>query len=166
MLVEKAFGWVVLSNGVEWQIHRVTLDTKVASENLCTINFNEINPRKDEDIELLYLLCKRGLIKDNIDKFYEHVQSFNRYSVGATLVTEAVASLIRREIRRMNPGLKISIEDVQNVLQGEVIKREVLDSESGREAKKQTDKFYRNLNRTKTAKSKLKSQADELQKLE
>ena len=66
----------------------------------------------------------------------------------------------------MNPGLKISIEDVQNVLQGEVIKREVLDSESGREAKKQTDKFYRNLNRTKTAKSKLKSQADELQKLE
>lgn len=72
--------WVVLTNGIDWQIHRVTLDKKVSSEELCSISMLEINPKRKEDAELLFLLCKRGLIKDNIDKFYaqKHVSKFYR----------------------------------------------------------------------------------------
>ena len=142
--------WVILSNGIEWQIHRVTLDTKITSEELCTINFLEVNPKKKEEAELLFLLCKRGIVKDNIDKFYEHRQSFNRYTVGAMLCTEKVASVLRREIRKMNPGLKVSAEAIQSMVQGEVIKREVIDSDSGNDAKKQVAKFYRSQSRAKT----------------
>jgi len=148
--------WVVLTNGVDWQIHRVTLDTKVTSEELCSISMLSLNPKKKDEAELLFLLCKRGLIKDNIDKFYEHKQSFNRYTVGALLGTENVASLLRRELRKMKPGVKVSVEEIQKMVHEEVVKREVLDSDSGREANKQMTKYYRNQIRAKAKTTKSK----------
>ena len=144
--------WVVLTNGVDWQIHRVTLDTKVTSEKLCSINMTEVNPKKGDDASLLFLLCKRSLIKDNIDKFYEHKQSFNRYTVGALLCSEPVASVVRREIRKIKPGVKVSSDDIQDMINDEVIKREIIDSDSGLEAQKAVKKFYRSQSRAKTTK--------------
>ena len=144
--------WVVLTNGVDWQIHRVTLDTKVTSEELCSINMTEVNPKKGDDASLLFLLCKRSLIKDNIDKFYEHKQSFNRYTVGALLCSEPVASVVRREIRKIKPGVKVSSDDIQDMINDEVIKREIIDSDSGLEAQKAVKKFYRSQSRAKTTK--------------
>ena len=144
--------WVVLTNGVDWQIHRVTLDTKVTSEELCSINMTEVNPKKGDDASLLFLLCKRSLIKDNIDKFYEHKQSFNRYTVGALLCSEPVASVVRREIRKIKPGVKVSSDDIQDMINDEVIKREIIDSDSGLEAQKAVKKFYRSQSRAKITK--------------
>ncbi len=152
--------WVVLTNGIDWQIHRVALDSRVTNEELCCINMLEVNPKKNEEAELLFLLCKRGLIKDNIDKFYEHKQSFNRYTVGALLSSEVVASLVRRELRKIKPGIKVSVQEIQEMVQEEVIKREVVDSDSGREAQKIIAKYYRSQNR---AKAKAKNEATESQ---
>ena len=151
--------WVVLTNGVLWQIHRVTLDSKVINEHLCTIDFSSINPRSNDDSELLYLLCKRGLIKDNIDKYYEYKQSINRYAVGALLGSESVASVVRRELRKMNPGISVAAEEIQHLINTQVLKREVIDSESGAEAKKQLEKFFRSQKRAKAKKDKNKSSA-------
>jgi len=150
--------WVVLTNGINWQIHRVTLDTKVTSEELCSINMTEVNPKKGEDASLLFLLCKRSLIKDNIDKFYEHKQSFNRYTVGALLSTEAVSSVVRRELRKIKPGIKVSAEDIQVMIKDEVLKRDIIDSESGLEAQKAVKKFYRSQSRAKTSKKTSKTE--------
>ena len=45
--------WAVLTNGIEWEIHRVTLDDKVNSERLVTIDITEINPRsKDQSFPI------------------------------------------------------------------------------------------------------------------
>jgi len=152
--------WVVLTNGIDWQIHRVTLDTKVTSAELCSINMTEVNPKKGEDASLLFLLCKRSLIKDNIDKFYEHKQSFNRYTVGALLSTEAVGSVVRRELRKIKPGIKVSSVDIQEMINEEVLKRDIIDSDSGLEAQKAVKKFYRSQSRSKAPK-KAKSKAEE-----
>ncbi len=147
--------WVVLTNGLIWQVHRVTLDSKVINEHLCTIDFVEINLKKKDDAELLFLLCKRGVTKDNIDKYYEFKQSVNKYIIGALLCTEAVASVARRELRKMNPGLKISSEEIEELIHSEVVKREVIDSESGEVARKRVRKFYKNQKRSKSVVTKI-----------
>ncbi len=149
--------WVVLTNGLIWQIHRVTLDSRVTNEHLCTIDFVEINSKKKDEAELLFLLCKRGVIKDNIDKYYEFKQSVNKYTIGALLCTEAVASIARRELRKMNPGLKISSEEIEELIRSEVLKREVIGSESGEEARKQVTKFYKNQKRSKSVVAKIEA---------
>lgn len=144
--------WVVLTNGIHWQIHRVTLNTKVEHIQLCCIDFSEVNLRKKDELELLFLLCKRGLIKDNIDKYYEYRQTVNRYMLGALLRTETVASVVRRELRKMNPGLKVSADEILEMLNSGVIKREIIDSDQGVEACKQVTKFYRSQVRAKSKK--------------
>ena len=56
--------WVVLSNGIEWEIYRIKFERPVGHELLCAFNFLELHPRKKEDQEILFLLCKEGLSKD------------------------------------------------------------------------------------------------------
>lgn len=144
--------WVVLTNGIRWEIHRVTLDTKVENELLCYMDFNDLNPKKAEDAEIIFLLCKRGLIKDNIDKYYEYKQSVNRYSIGALLASDAIASVVRKELRKVKPGINVSVEEICEMISKEVIKREIFDSESGADARKMVDKYFRSQARAKSQK--------------
>lgn len=146
--------WVVLTNGLIWQIHRVVLDTRVENEFLCSIGFATINPKKADDMELLFLLCKRSLIKDSIDKFYEYKQSVNRYTVGALLGTPAIANLVRKELRKIKPGIKVEAAEIENLIKTQVIKREIYESDSGMDAQKAVDKFYRAEARSKAKSSK------------
>ena len=95
---QEGIRWVVLTNWIMWQIHRVTVEDRVESTKLIEFDFTALNPRKKDDQEMLFLLCKRGVQKDLIDEFYEYRQSVNRYTVGAVLLTEPVISVIRREL--------------------------------------------------------------------
>lgn len=141
--------WVVLTNGIKWEIHRITLENKVQNEKLFVFDFVEMDHRKAEQQELLFLLCKRGVKKDLIDDYYEHKQSVNRYTIGALLLTDSVIGVVRRELRKLKPGIKVSIEEIQRLIHGEVIKREILDSDAGIEANKKLSKFLKKQEQTK-----------------
>ncbi len=136
-----------------WEIHRVTLDEKVQSDKLFTIDFTDINPRQKEQQELLFLLCKAGVQKDLIDDFYQYRQSVNRYTIGALLTSDAVTNVVRRELRKLKPGIKVEANEISELIKNEVIKRDALQSEAGIEAVKQVTKFIKKQEREK-AKSK------------
>ena len=53
--------WVVLTNGINWEIYRVKFERPIGQEHICSINILELNQRKAEDLERLYLLCREGL---------------------------------------------------------------------------------------------------------
>ncbi len=149
--------WVVLTNGIKWEIHRVSLDGKVQNERIFTIDFTNINPKQKDQQELLFLLCKRGVKKDLIGDYYEYRQSVNRYTIAALLLTDSVANAVRKELRNLKPGIKVDTEEISNLIQSEVIKRETLESEAGVEATKQVTKFMK-----KQARAKAKSKGKEI----
>ena len=60
---QEGIRWVVLTNGIMWQIHRVTVDDRVESTRLIEFDFTALNPRKKDDEEMLFLLCKKGCSK-------------------------------------------------------------------------------------------------------
>ncbi|MCK4743357.1 MAG: type I restriction enzyme HsdR N-terminal domain-containing protein [Sulfuriflexus sp.] len=148
--------WVVLTNGMKWEIHRVSLDGKVQNERIFTIDFSEINPKNKEQQELLFLLCKRGVEKDLIGDYYEYRQSVNRYTIGAILLTDSISNAVRKELRKLKPGIKVDAEEIQKLIKTEVIKREVLGSDAGIEANKQVIKFMKKQAKAK-AKPKVKA---------
>ena len=45
--------------------------------------------------------------------------------IGAICLTQPVINTIRKELRRISPGLKVTEEEVKNLLAPEVLKREV-----------------------------------------
>ena len=140
---QEGIKWVVLTNGIIWQVFRVTLDGRVNSAKLLEFDFTEINHRKKEDHETLFLLCKRGVTKDLIDEFYEYRQSVNRYVIGALIRTEPVASAIRRELRKIKDGIKVTTEEIQELVSHEVLKRDLVESDAAKEAYKNVQKVMK-----------------------
>ena len=80
-----------------------------------------------------YFYCvRRGVQKDLIDEFYEFRQSVNRYTIGPVVLTEPVVSVIRRELRKIKDGLKVSNEEIEELVANEVLKRDLVESEAAK----------------------------------
>jgi hypothetical protein len=131
--------WVVLTNGMQWEVYRVTVDQKVTHELVCTFDFSELRPRASEDQEKLFLLCKEGLAKAAIEEFHDYVRVVNKMMVSAIIQTDSVLSVIRRELRRVAPGTKVSTEEISGLLP-DVLKREVIEGEAADEARSRVAK--------------------------
>lgn len=56
---------------------------------------------------------------------------------------------MRRELRKLKPGIKVDAEEIRDLLKAEVLKREILESESGTEANKKVAKFIKKQARAK-----------------
>lgn len=93
-----------------------------------------MSSRKKEDQELLYLLCKEGLTKAVIEDYHEHIRSVNKFVIGAILQSEASLNLVRRELKRVAPGIKVDTDEIQSILITDVLKRDVLEGKSASDA--------------------------------
>ncbi len=158
--------WVVLTNGIEWEIYRVLVDGQVTSDRILAFNFLDMNMRRTDDMETLFMLCKRAISKDLIEEFYEHRQACNRFTIGALLVSDPVVSLVRRQLKQMTPGLKSTIDEVRDIISAEVLKREVRESEAAQEANRKVKRAMAKAERTKAAKKTQPSTTQEQERQE
>ena len=122
--------WVVLTNGVNWEIYRIKFERPVSHDLLTEFNLLDLSPRRREDQEVLYLLCKEGLTRAVIEDYHEHVRSVNKFVIGAILQSDASLNLVRRELRRVAPGIKVDTDEIRSILIGDVLKREVLEGKA------------------------------------
>lgn len=132
--------WVVLTNGIEWEIYRIKFDRPVVHNLLIKLNFLKLNPRKKDDHERLFLLCKEGLSKAAIEGYEKHVKSVNKFIISAILQSESGLNLVRREIRRVSPDIRVGIEEIEEILVGDVLKRDVVEGEKAADARTQVKK--------------------------
>jgi len=126
--------WVVLTNGIMWEIYRIEMGKKLDAQPICTFNMLEVSPRKTEDLDKLFILCKEGIQKDAIAEFHNKVQSVNRFTIGALVLSEPVLTVVRKELRKITPGLKVDVAEVEDILRTEVIKREVIEGDTASKA--------------------------------
>ncbi|MCK4814588.1 type I restriction enzyme HsdR N-terminal domain-containing protein [bacterium] len=135
--------WVILTNGAIWKIYKMRFEQPINYDLVCTFNFIEINLKKEEDKEKLFIICREGLSKTAREDFHEKVQSVNRFVIGAVVQNDVVVNVIRRELRKMSAGIKVDNSDVTKLLTEEVLKREVIEGEKAEKAKKQVCRFYK-----------------------
>ncbi len=146
--------WVVLTNGVNWEIYRIKFERPIDHEHICSINVVEISPRKSEDLELLYLLCREGLAKDAIEDFHTRAQTVNRFILAALIQHDSVLSVLRREIRRLAPDAKekVTTEEIEALLP-DVLKRDVMEGDAAKDAERRVRRASQKMLRQKSAKS-------------
>jgi hypothetical protein len=132
--------WVVLTNGITWRVYKVMFAKPIDQELVCEFDFCALNSKKDEDLDLLFLLSKEGWTKSILGDFHEQKQALSRFFVGAMLLTDPILEVVRRELRRLSPDVRIETEQIRNVLVQEVLKREVMDGPKFEEAKKRIAK--------------------------
>jgi hypothetical protein len=117
--------WVLLTNGTTWRIYHLIFAKPIGQELVVDIDFLNLNPRSESDLELLFLWCKEGRQRSVLGDYHTQKQALSRFFVGAMLLTDPVLEVIRRELRRVSPGVRIDIEQIGAVLSSEVIKRRI-----------------------------------------
>jgi hypothetical protein len=144
--------WVILTNAETWRIYKVTFAKPIAHELVLEINFSQMNPKKSSDVELLYNLTREGWLRSALGEFHTQQQALSRFFLGAIVLSNPVLEIVRRELRRFSPDVRINAEQIKSVLIQEVLKREVVEGEKAEEARKKLSKAASRLLRQKSAK--------------
>ena len=139
--------WVVLTNAVEWQLHRLKFGQPVETELVASFNLINVNLKNDDDLQKLYLWCREGVASAAMDVYHQRTQLLNRYTVAIVMQSEPVIAIARRERRRIFPEIKIEPEMIAELLINEVLKREVLEGEKVKEAHTRINKAQKALER-------------------
>lgn len=147
----KGIPWIILTNGLSWQLHKIKFEKPISHSLVYEFDFISLNPRDKATCGELYLLTKESLSKKARDFFFEKIQTVNRYTLGHVIVSEPVIKVVTREMKKISGGVRISIDEVLKIIQDEVLKRDILDSEESDEAKKRIRKYERSLIRKKAS---------------
>jgi hypothetical protein len=145
--------WVLLTNGIAWRVYHVIFAKPIDQELVVELDFCALNPKLESDLELLYLWCKEGWVKSVLGEYHIQKQALSRFFVGAMILTDPILDVIRRELRRVSPEVKIETEQIRAVLISEVIKREVQEGDKADEARRKIAKIQ---NKQKAAAAALK----------
>jgi predicted type IV restriction endonuclease len=141
--------WVILTNGVCWQAHRVTFGKPISNELVFQLDLLTDSPRDPRVKEMAFLLSKEGMTKAAITQFHADKQALSKFNVAAVLRSDEALMVVRRELKRAYPKLSPSIEQIRELLENEVLKRDVVEGEKAAAAvksmKRATTRALRNV---------------------
>jgi hypothetical protein len=126
--------WVVMTNGIQWELHRIRFERPIDHDLVSSFDFLELNPRKSDDQQKLFLLSKKGLNKSLRENYYERVQSVNRFVIGALVLSPGVVGAIRRELKKLASGIKVDDKEIEQILRNEILKRDVIEGDDASKA--------------------------------
>jgi len=126
--------WVVLTNGVQWQIYKVHFKQPIDNTLIMEFNALETSPKAPQLIECLGNLSREGFTQSSMTTFFLQRQITCKFSVAALLLGDEMLGALRREIRRVSPGVKVDVDDLRGLLQSEVLKRDVFDGDDAKQA--------------------------------
>lgn len=146
--------WIVLTNSLEWRLYRIKFGQPVDYEQVSGFCIADINLRAEEDQRKLFLLCREGITTDAMGVYHQHISLLNKFTVAQVILTEPVISCIRREMRRYFPDLKIDPENISDLLNNEILKREVIDGDKVKDAQQRIKQASSRLARDAAKKAK------------
>lgn len=144
--------WVVLTNGETWRVYKMTFAKPIDAELVLEFSLTDLNPKKAADLEIVYRLTREGWIKSALGEFHTQQQALNRYFLGALVLSDPILEVVRRELRRISPDVRIDMEQIKDVLLQSVLKREVVEGDKADEARKKISKASGRALRVRTPK--------------
>ncbi len=151
--------WVILTNGRTWRVYKVIFAKPIEHELVVEIDFLKLEPKSPKDVESLYLIAKEGWQKSVLGDYHDRMLALNRFFLGTMILSDPILEVIRRELRRVSPDVRIDADDIKSVLTSEVIKREVLEGDKADEARKRIARAANKPLRVRTS-SKVDSSAE------
>lgn len=146
----KGILWVILTNGLEWRLVKIYLAGQINFEVISRFNLLNINIKKDDDLQSMFLIAREGLLVDAMDTYHFNSQLLNRYTVSEIVRSEPVVSTIRREIKKLFPEAKVTAEIISDFLVNEVVRRETLEGDKAKDAQDRIRKAQKKLARAAT----------------
>lgn len=127
--------WIILTNAITWKVYRIKFGQPIDWEEVYTFDMGTVSTRSQDDLSKIGMLCRESISSDALQAYHRQAQILNRYVIAELMQSEPVVSIIRRELRRLFDGLKVTNEEVLVFLANDVIKRDALDGEAPKAAK-------------------------------
>jgi len=115
--------WVILTNGAEWQLHRVLFRKPVAQEMVFEVSLLDDTMKPKEKAELLYLLTPEAQRKDELEAYYQRKKALSGSNIARLLLSESVLTRLRAEIKA-DSGHRVALDDLGQILVDCVIRAE------------------------------------------
>ena len=141
--------WIVLTNGVSWRVYRVHFRQPIDKSLVFEIDLLQATARNAQLLDCFGNLSREGFTASSMAAVFQQQQATSKFSLAAMLQTDAIVGVVRRELRRAFPGLKVEEEQLLAVLQSEVLKRELVDSEEAKAATATLRRAVRTAERSK-----------------
>ncbi len=108
------FQWVLLTNGVDWNLYHLTFEEGIEYERAFTVSLAEASSL-DAAAQSLSILHRRSLGKGELEAFWKMTAALGPAPIGKALFQQATLMLLRREIRK-DTGILIDTEDLAKAL--------------------------------------------------
>jgi hypothetical protein len=135
--------WVVLTNGARWQAYKVNFTKPIAGTLVLDVDLCTCNVKGGEIFDLFGGLSREVFTPDSMSQMFKAKQAMSRYSIGQLLLSDPVITMVRRELRKLVPGLNPDADDIRTVIQDQVIKRELIEADEAKIAAKAVRKLNR-----------------------
>ena len=135
--------WVILTNAEKWMVYKIKFGKPIDKELVYEFNFMTMTYKSSKDIELLYVLSKEGGGKSGIDEFYSSMQAKSKYIIGNLLNSDEIYAHIRKNLKILYENIKITDEEIGEVITNEILKREIVDSDESKKARRDIDKVLK-----------------------
>ncbi|MBN2613195.1 MAG: type I restriction enzyme HsdR N-terminal domain-containing protein [Bacteroidales bacterium] len=135
--------WIILTNGSVWKVFKIIFGKPISQELVYDFDFTQLNAKKASDIELLFYVCKESLGKSLLEDFHIQKQVLSRFFLGQLILTEPIIDSIRKLMKKVVPEVKVNCDEIKQVIELEVLKREVLEGKVSDEAKKKINKVLK-----------------------
>lgn len=119
--------WIVLTNGLDWQVFKVVPKGPVSWDLVTRFDFLSLSTRRKEDKGKLFALCREAIGHDLMDLFHDKSRYINRFVIADILSSEAVVPVVWKVLRKIAPAADIDASEVEAIIKGEIINREILD---------------------------------------
>lgn len=127
--------WVLLTNAIEWKIYRIKFGQPIDWSEVYHFDMCNLSTRSGDDLAKLFMLCRESISSDSLAEYHRQAQIVNRYTIAELLQGDALVTCLRRELRRLFDGVKVSDDELRTILANDVIKRDALDGDNPKAAK-------------------------------
>lgn len=121
--------WVILTNGAQWHVHKVRFEKPINHDLVLSLDLLDPLIKPADLLERAYLMSREACASEAIDDYQRHQEATSRFVIAQVLLGDTAVGVVRRELRRLAPGLKITDVEVAEVLRNEVIKRDTLEGD-------------------------------------
>jgi predicted type IV restriction endonuclease len=125
--VNEGVEWLILTNGVVWQVYHVTGGLPVIVELALNVDLlsDDSLPQK---VNQLFYLTKESLKHKQIDGLWQAKRATSPKSLASVLRSPSVVDTIRKELKRKT-GLAVANSDVIKLLNETILRPECLETE-------------------------------------
>lgn len=139
--VNQGIEWVVLTNSVEWKLHRIKFGQPMEHEEVSSFNLLSLNMKSDDDQKKVFMLCREGIGSDAMDAYHQHAQVLNRYTVAQVVLSEPIVAAIRKELKKLFPEVRFEAHQISDILKNDVLKREAIEGDKVKETQQKIKKI-------------------------